>query len=123
MHIRVMTLEDIDFALKLTSQEGWSDIRSDFVSLITYKPAGAFIIEEHKSLVGMISVVSYGVFGFIGSLIVLPNYRQRGFGSELMRYAMTYLQNNGSKTIRIGYLKHAEKSAGSSVSSNTISFC
>ncbi len=118
MHIRPMTLDDIDFALRLTSQEGWSDIRSDFASLITYKPTGAFVAEEHKTLVGMVSAVSYGVFGFIGSLIVLSKHRQKGIGSELMQHAIAHLHKNGSNIIMLDAVEtaiHVYESLGFSV--------
>ena len=107
MNIRPMTLADIDFALRLASQEGWSDIRSDFVSLITYKPTGAFVVEDRDIPVGMISTVSYGSFGFIGSLIVLPSHRQRGIGSEMIQHGIAYLRNTGSKIIMLDAVEAA----------------
>jgi ribosomal protein S18 acetylase RimI-like enzyme len=101
MHIRELVDTDIEFALDLTSIEGWSDIRSDFAALISYNPVAAFIIETGEDSVGMISVVSYGSFGFIGSLIVHPSFRGQGFGIQLLRHGIKHLQDLGNAFIML----------------------
>ncbi|MFW9850192.1 MAG: GNAT family N-acetyltransferase [Candidatus Thorarchaeota archaeon] len=96
MRIRKMMNDDIDFALSLTSIEGWSDIRSDFEALISYSPTAAFVLEDSDDYIGMISAISYGVFGFIGNLIVHPLYRGQGYGIQLLRYGIKQLQDLGT---------------------------
>jgi len=91
--------EDIEFALSLTASEGWTDIHSDFQLLVSYRPHAAFIGTEEGERIGMISAVSYGSIGFIGSLIVMNAYRNKGIGSSLMRYAIGYLESIGVETM------------------------
>ncbi len=107
MKIRPMITDDIDFALDLTTTEGWSDIRSDFSSLISYKPAAAFVLEEQDRSIGMISAVSYGRFGFIGSLIVSQSMRGRGAGEYLLKFAIGHLKGNGASSMMLDAVPEA----------------
>ncbi|MHA1905900.1 MAG: GNAT family N-acetyltransferase [Candidatus Thorarchaeota archaeon] len=92
MLIRKMTNDDIEFALSLTSIEGWSDIECDFEALVSYSPNASFVMESSDDYIGMVSAVSYGSFGFIGSLIVHPSHRGHGYGIQLLRYGIKHLQ-------------------------------
>jgi len=49
----------------------------------------------------MVTSISYGHAGWIGNLIVIPEYRNRGIGKELMVKAMNYLKKKGVKTIKL----------------------
>jgi len=101
MKLRPMITEDIDFALDLTKTEGWSDIKSDFSSLISYNPSAAFVLEKQGNPVGMISVASYGQIGFIGSLIVSQTMRNRGIGEHLLKFAIEHLKSHGASCIML----------------------
>ncbi|MCK5152659.1 MAG: GNAT family N-acetyltransferase, partial [Candidatus Thorarchaeota archaeon] len=101
MHIRKMMNVDIDFALSLTSIEGWSDTRSDFDALVSYSPTAAFVMEIANEYIGIVSAVSYGAFGFIGSLIIHPSHRGKGFGIQLLRHAQKHLQDLGTSYIML----------------------
>jgi len=101
MQIRPMSYGDLDFALALTSSEGWSSTRRDFEELLEYDPHGCFIGEIESEPVGMVCTVSYGEFGFIGNLIVLESYRGQQYGGTLMEYGINYLRAHGVKSILI----------------------
>ncbi len=107
MIVRKMSIDDTDFALSLTSGEGWSDIRSDFESLISYSPTAAFVGEEDGRRVGMVSAVSYGKLGFIGSLIVVRDCRNKGHGTNLMKHAIGHLRGLGVKTLMLDAVEAA----------------
>ncbi|RDE10732.1 MAG: hypothetical protein C4K49_12895 [Candidatus Thorarchaeota archaeon] len=107
MIVRKMSIDDTDFALSLTSGEGWSDIKSDFESLISYSPAAAFVGEEDGRRIGMISAVSYGNLGFIGSLIVVRDCRNKGHGTNLMKHAIEHLSGLGVKTLMLDAVEAA----------------
>lgn len=99
LNIRQMTICDLDFVLNLTSSEGWSSTRRDFEESLIFNPKGSYIGEVNGEPVGMVCTVSYGEFGFIGNLIVIPTYRGQNFGRALMEFAMKYLQDNGAKSL------------------------
>jgi len=96
-----MSYEDIDFALTLTTTEGWSSTKHDFEELLEYDPHGCFIGEIESEPIGMVCTVSYGVFGFIGNLIVLESCRGQQCGKTLMEYGMSYLRTHGAKSMLI----------------------
>jgi ribosomal protein S18 acetylase RimI-like enzyme len=99
MKIRCMTEADLDFAISLTSKEGWSSTRTDFEELLRFDSHGCFIGEEKNKRVGMVCAISYGHFGNIGNLIVPEICRGRKLGSILMEYAMSYLLGKGASVI------------------------
>ena len=55
----------------------------------------------------MISAVSYGSIGFIGSLIVLPDYRNQGIGTALMKHAIECLENTGARALMLDAVQKA----------------
>jgi ribosomal protein S18 acetylase RimI-like enzyme len=98
MNIRLMSQQDIDFALILTSLEGWRSIALDFEELLAFDPESCFILEINEAPVGMICTVPYDGFGFVCNLIVLKEHRNRGLGAILMKHALAYLEGRGVKS-------------------------
>ena len=98
MQIRTMTNDDLDFALYLTSQEGWSSTPLDFQELMEFAPDGCFIAEADNEKVGMVCASPYGGFGFISNLIVIKEQRKRQYGTILMKHIIDYLENKRSMT-------------------------
>jgi ribosomal protein S18 acetylase RimI-like enzyme len=94
-----MSISDLDFALSLTTLEGWSTTKKDFEELLQFNPRGSFIGEVDGDPVGMVCTVNYGEFGFIANLIVQDIYRGQNFGRILMEFAMKYLLDSGVESI------------------------
>ena len=109
LQIRPMATNDIDFALELTSGEGWSDIRSDFISLISYPKTASFVMIDDNERIGMISAVKYNQIGFIGSFIVKREYRKKGYGTKLFDYAIDHLRNGGVELILLDAVVEAKR--------------
>jgi GNAT superfamily N-acetyltransferase len=107
MNIRPMSHDDLDFALALTSAEGWSSTRQDFDELLEFNPHGCFIGEIESEPMGMVCTVPYGEFGFIGNLIVLESCRGQQCGRRLMEYGMDYLRVLGAKSILLDAVPEA----------------
>ncbi len=99
MQVRPMLHEDLDFALAMTSAEGWTSTRRDFEELLEYDPLGCFIGEIEAEPIGMVCAVSYQKFGFVGNLIVDKSCRGQQCGRTLMEHAMRYLQTHGAQSI------------------------
>ena len=98
MRIRKMLLQDIDFALLLTSSEGWGSTALDFKELLAFDPEGCFIAEINETPVGMVCTTPYDGFGFVSNLIVRKEHRNRGVGAILMEHALEHLDRRGARS-------------------------
>lgn len=101
MKIRLMNHEDIPFALSLTDSLNWGNTKDEFERLLSVEPEGCFIAEVARERTGMVTSVSYGEVGWIGNVVVIPEYRNKGMGTKLMLQAMDYLKGKGAETIEL----------------------
>jgi GNAT superfamily N-acetyltransferase len=102
LHIRQMTLGDIDLAMRLKDQVGWNQTPDDIRRLIEYEPEGCFIAEFDGVPVGTVSTTSYGQkVAWIGMMLVLPEYRRRGIARQLIQAGIDYLQRQGVTCIKL----------------------
>ena len=99
--IRLFGREDIGFALRQTSREGWDANAELFGLLLEHDPQGCFIAECDAEPVGMVTTTGYRRTAWIGNLIVTPEHRRRGIGSHLMSHAMKHISGQGIRTIRL----------------------
>jgi ribosomal protein S18 acetylase RimI-like enzyme len=98
--IRPMQPADLDFAAQCTAREGWaSETRAEFESFYAYDPAGCFLAEAEGQRIGICVATSYGVAGFVGELIVVPQRRGQGVGHRLLERAIAYLHSRGTQSI------------------------
>jgi GNAT superfamily N-acetyltransferase len=92
--IRRMTKTEITIALDWAAKEGWNPGLYDLECFYKADPKGFFIGLLHDEPIGCISAVAYGEsFGFIGFYIVRPEFQKKGFGIQLWKAAMDYLQD------------------------------
>ena len=101
MKIGKMDSKDIEFALSQTDSLNWGNTYDEFERLISFEPEGCFIASEGKEHLGMVTSISYEKVGWIGNLIVVPQFRNRGIGGKLMMKAMDYLKSKGVETIEL----------------------
>lgn len=100
MTIRQMSSDDLDFAFFLTRSEGWlTETRASFETFLFYDPSGAFVAEEGGERIGMCVGVAYQEFGFLGELIVLPEFRGKGYGSALFNHTLGFFKKRGVATV------------------------
>jgi ribosomal protein S18 acetylase RimI-like enzyme len=99
--IRQFTRDDIEFALTQTSREGWDTTREVFEICLSHDPHGCFLAEVDGRQVGMVTTTAYRQSGWIGNLIVPPEHRQEGIGSQLMGHAADHLAGQGIRTLRL----------------------
>ena len=89
-----MKKEEVDIALEWEAIEGWNPGLYDSRCFYDTDPHGFFIAFLDNEPIGCISAVSYGKsFGFIGFHIVRPEFRKKGYGTELWKTAMEYLKD------------------------------
>lgn len=96
-----MRENDTAFAVFLTDLEQWGNLVTDFKRLITLDPLGCFIARMDGQPAGMVTTTTCDDYAFIGNLIVLPEFRNRGIGGGLMRHAFKYLKGKGARTIEL----------------------
>jgi len=99
--VRRWTRADNDYVAESVNREGWGYTRRDMERCWKLEPNGCFIAETQNKRVGHVFSVSYGKLGWIGLLIVNPDVRGQGIGSELMKKAIDYLRVVGAVTIRL----------------------
>ena len=94
--------EHVDFGLELCRIAGWNQLPADWRRLMGLSPGGMFVAIEDGRLAGTASVVSYGrMVGWIGMILVHPDFRGRGIGSTLMRTCIDTLRSRGVATIKL----------------------
>jgi len=99
MHIRQMKPSDIEFAYGCTSAEGWQSKKEAFEGFLAHDPAGCFVGELDGKRVGICVGTRYRSNGFVGNLIVVKGVRGRGYGGQLFKHAVQYLQSNGVESV------------------------
>ncbi len=100
--IKIMTQNDVDFAVGLTNVEKWANGKDDFERLIKLNPDGNFVAFENDKRVGIIASAIFGKLAFVGNLIVPQKYRGKGIGRGLMEYVLKYLgQHKKVSTIEL----------------------
>jgi ribosomal protein S18 acetylase RimI-like enzyme len=96
-----MTADDLDFAAGQTAREGWASGVRDFQLYLDHDPDGCFIAREGNQRVGMVTTTRYPSSGWIGNLIVDPEYRSRGVGRALMAHGLAHLETAEVETVRL----------------------
>jgi GNAT superfamily N-acetyltransferase len=99
--IRHLEPDDVDFALRQKAREGWAVSRDQFGVYLEHDPDGCFVAADSDRPVGMVTTTCFGPSGWIGNLIVEPDFRRRGVGRALMEHGLEHLQSRGTATIRL----------------------
>ena len=89
--LRPMTLADIPAGLRLCRASGWNQIARDWEHFLTENPAGARVLEKEGAVVGTVTTLRYGLFGWIAMVLVDPAERRQGFGSRLLSTGLDLL--------------------------------
>lgn len=93
-----MNREELDLALDWAAAEGWNPGFYDADCFYNTDPNGFFIGTLGNEPISAISAVAYDKhFGFLGFYIVKPEYRGYGYGLQIWKRAIEYLntQNIG----------------------------
>jgi predicted N-acetyltransferase YhbS len=102
--IRPFTLDDVDFAVRLTGKEEWGYSKEDFTLMFLMGVGDNFIAEEEpsKRAIGMLSTYVYGnKVAWIGNVVVSEEYRQQGVARSLIKHAVRQLRKQGVKAVRL----------------------
>src|SRR5437763_9608438 len=92
MRLRIMTMADIPAGMRLKEIAGWNQTAADWKRFLEAGPAGCFAAEEDRRVCGTATTISFeNRFAWVGMVLVDPQYRGRGIGTQLLKSAIEYL--------------------------------
>jgi len=101
LHIRAMTLDDLDLAMLLKEQAGWNQTEADWRRFLEMEPTGCFVADWDGRLVGTTVTCIFGHVAWIAMVLVDPDFRARGIGKALMSHALGFLDDSWVSTVRL----------------------
>jgi ribosomal protein S18 acetylase RimI-like enzyme len=99
MTVEPFRTEDIAAFLKLAAAENWLVEEWEFVFLLKRFPEGCFCVRDDSGAgIAFVTSLPHGQSGWIGNLIVAPEFRGKGVGEALFRKARETLHAAGVRT-------------------------
>jgi GNAT superfamily N-acetyltransferase len=100
--LRYLTAADIPFADSLRAIAGWNQTAADWQRFIDLSPRGCLLAECDGRPVATATTVAYGNdLGWIGMMLVHPDFRRRGIARVLMQHCIEILQSARVKAIKL----------------------
>lgn len=99
---RLLRASDVAGALELSNAAGWNQAEADWLRVLDLEPGGCFVIEDEGRLAASATAITYGTsLAWIGMVLTLPEYRGRGFASELMHRCLDYCEARGVPCVKL----------------------
>jgi ribosomal protein S18 acetylase RimI-like enzyme len=100
--LRQFVEADIPFAMELKNLAKWNQTPADWRGYLAYEPEGCFIAEVDSQPAGSVTTIRYSDrVGWIGMLLVHPNFRRLGIGSKMLLHSIDYLRANRVASIKL----------------------
>ncbi len=100
--IQQMTIAHVDQTLALCREAGWNQLSEDWQRLIRYEPSGCFVAMSHERVVASVTTTRYGrELGWIGMMLVHPDFRRLGIATALMQRSIRYLTGRQTRRIKL----------------------
>lgn len=100
--IRRMTASDIPAAMTLKEAAGWNQVPEDWLGYLKLEPSGCFVGLVSDEVVASGTALSYdSQFGWIGMILVSPEFRRRGYATRIMETSLDYLESKACLTQRL----------------------
>jgi GNAT superfamily N-acetyltransferase len=97
-----MTSADIAAGMRLKDIAGWNQTSTDWERFLRASPEGCFVAEVDGKVVGTATTIVYeGHLAWIGMVLVDPDYRGRGIGTELLEKTIDYLDAHRIPTMKL----------------------
>ncbi len=95
-----LTADDLEEALRLSTQAGWNQLPGDWQRLIDFTPEGCIAGRAEGRIVATATVAAYASDAhWLGMVIVDQACRGRGYGSAILEEALRRAESLGSKGI------------------------
>lgn len=102
MEIRTMTKADIPGGMRLKDLAGWNQTSADWARFLEADPRGSFAIELDGAVRGTAATMNYQHrFAWVGMVLVDPDYRGRGIGTDLLKQCIEYLDAIGMPCVKL----------------------
>ena len=102
VNLRLMSGQDVAFANRLRELAGWNQTVRDWRGYLSYDPEGCFVAEVEGKPAGTATTIHYGDrFGWIGMVLVHPDFRRLGIGTQLLNRAIARLKECGVRGIKL----------------------
>ena len=102
LHIRPMTPKDILAGMELKTLAGWNQTEADWRALLNFNPNGCFVAEQGGRTAGTATTTVHdGKVGWIGMVLVHPEFRRLGIGKALLKHCIAWLQQRGVPCIKL----------------------
>lgn len=93
---------DVPFAHSLRQIAGWNQTMNDWRGYLAYDPEGCFVAEVDGKPAGTATTIHYGKkFGWIGMVLVHPDHRRLGIGTQLLDRAIARLRECDVRCIKL----------------------
>ncbi len=101
--IRKLIQSDLAFALSVGKMSGWNQLPSDWNRLLATEPDGCFLIECDGKPAGTATTTTYGTdLGWIGMVLVHPDFRRCGLATALLNRCLSYLiEERGVQCVKL----------------------
>jgi GNAT superfamily N-acetyltransferase len=102
MHLRAMTKLDVPAGLRLNELAGWNQTAADWSRFLEASPEGCFVAVEDGRVCGTATTITYeNRYAWIGMVLVDPEYRKQGIGTQLLQRTIDYLDHRNIPTMKL----------------------
>ena len=102
LKIRYLTEGDLPFADSLREIAGWNQTLTDWQRFLALSPRGCLIAEsEHRPVATAVTIAYGNDLGWIGMMLVHPDFRRRGIARVLLQHSIEILQSARVKSIKL----------------------
>lgn len=92
--------EDLDSALRLSTQAGWNQVAADWERFLALAPEGCFGGYVDGDLVATTCVATYDSdVSWIGMVVVEETHRHQGYGTAMFDRGLSHALSNGGQDI------------------------
>lgn len=102
MNIRLLTKEDIPFAMEVKNLAKWNQVEQDWQAFLAFEPQGCFLAEMNNEKAGTgITIIYEKSFAWVGMILVHPDKRRMGVGKALLDKCIEYLHQAGIPCVKL----------------------
>src|SRR5262249_31195502 len=91
MDIEPMTMPELEAAITVANSAGWGDQRQTIRFYAHHPYCSCFLAKKEGATVGLAVASQRGPVGWLGPIIVSPDYQRQGIGAALTRALIQHL--------------------------------